>query len=340
MKIALPMSPSGSSAASSVIPTVDLPMLTNVLRGSVVDIQSLLGSNTPISAKQFLNLLSSSNQVEVAKLLPGIDEKTIGSGLTEDQKNKVAEILERYPNFKTYLDNNKTALKAATSFPSLAPSVNNNVGLHLLLANPMIARVVMEQRKKQALTARAVPVAVPMNPFGMPVGVSVSFTGGAMNELENLDNNIPIEMRGAGYTMAHMRGGSILFGTVGSPTMWRPLDDNSFISASLQAAIDNLESQLKSKGATLDSSTRTQIDAEIASLKKAEDQVKKTRDQITNMNNAISTGSAQVKTGDNIGPADIERTAEAYNNAMKSRQKIEGKLLRVVVALGSKVAGI
>ena len=72
--------------------------------------------------------------------------------------------------------------------------------------------------------------------------------------------------------------------------------------------------------------------------KAKEEEVRKYRDQITAYNSALAIGTAKASGDINIDM--IKNTAEAYNNAMKSRQKIEGKLLRVVVALGGKVAAI
>jgi hypothetical protein len=161
--------------------------------------------------------------------------------------------------------------------------------------------------------------------------VSVLFKGGASGydafDPSVLDPVMPIEMRGAGYAVAHMRGGHfpLMLGTVGSPTQWRPISDDSFISLSLRQALDSLNNTLKTKHASLDPATKTNVDTLITQLEAAEKAVKDERDNLNSFNNAIATGSANVQGKKNI------------DNAMKNRQKLENKLFRVVIALGGKV---
>jgi hypothetical protein len=151
---------------------------------------------------------------------------------------------------------------------------------------------------------------------------------------------MPIEMKGFGYEVAHMRGGfglPIMLGTVGSPTQWRPISDDSFISLSLRQALDSLNNTLKTKNASLDGPTKSNVDTLITQLEAAEKAVKDERDNLNSFNNAIATGSANVQNKKNIDTATLTRTVDAYNNAMKNRQKLENKLFRVVIALGGKV---
>jgi hypothetical protein len=49
------------------------------------------------------------------------------------------------------------------------------------------------------------------------------------------------------------------------------------------------------------------------------------------------TPDADVKNKTNITMPTVIKTAEAYNQSMKNRQKLENKLFRVVIALGGKV---
>lgn len=344
-KIPAPRGASVSSpAAPPTIPTMTVPDVKSITEGNEAVIRKYIGAHKPMSVEQLLHLLSNDNQVALAKALPGIDESKVGLSLTSEERKKVVEILEKYNGLMNYIKK----WKGNNVAPTLPALQVNSAGLHLLLANPMVAKVVMEQRKKQAAAGLVRAVAVPSGIFGLPVGtgLTINLSGGAMaDNLQELDDGHPIEMRGAGYALAAMRGGAIggnvIFGTQGT-TMWRPIDDNSFISQSLELAIDNLKAQLSKTGSTLDGKTEDQIRDTITDLKKKEDEVKQYRDQITAMNNAISVGSAKFsdRAKTNVDLAMIQKTAEAYNNAMKSRQKIEGKLLRVVVALGGKVAAV
>lgn len=322
-----------------ILLTRDKAQVSNILNvnGTVVQnapaTAGLIGSNKPTTIESLLGHLGSSNVAAIKSLTKYGD-----TSYTNASHSEFIEMLKNCKGLMDYLADNK--ITAGPSAPSLPALQVNNAGLHLLLANPMVAKVVMEQRKKQAAASLVRAVAVPSGIFGIPggPGINISIHGGAMPEL---DSNIPIEMRGAGYALAAMRGGSIggniIFGTQGT-TMWRPIDDNSFISQSLELAIDNLKSQLNSNGASLDVNTEKKIRDSIIELKAKEEEVKKYRDQISSMNSALAVGNAK-PTG-SVDLKNIEATAEAYNNAMKSRQKLEGKLLRVVVALGGKVAAV
>lgn len=326
------------TAGKSVISVTDVATLVNGPQNAIETVLSnLIGAVKPTTIESLLGALGS-ERVEQMKGHIKYGSKSY----KEASHAEFVEMLKACVALVAYLDANKVTVGPAAA--PVAPLVVNQPGLHLLLANPMIAKVVMEQRKKQAAAGLVRAVAVPSGIFGLPVGqgIHISLSGGAMTEaMTELDNNVPIEMRGAGYALAAMRGGSIggnvIFGTQGT-TMWRPIDDNSFISQSLELAIENLKNQISKSGASLDSTTEASIRQAIVDLKKKEEEVKKYRDQITSMNSALAVGSA--KASGNVDLSTIERTAEAYNNAMKSRQKIEGKLLRVVVALGGKVAAV
>jgi predicted translin family RNA/ssDNA-binding protein len=99
----------------------------------------------------------------------------------------------------------------------------------------------------------------------------------------------------------------------------------------------SLEQSLTAKGATLADATKTQVNGLITSLEAAEKAVKESRDELNTFNNAIASGNANVKDQKNIDADTVTRTVQAYNMAMKSRQKLENKLFRVVIALGGKV---
>ena len=319
----------------------DAPEVRMVLDGNL---RNIIGSMKPTNVEQLLQYLGN-DRVNKMKSIIGFGSRDASGRYAQSYKDRshseFVDMLNSASLLKDYLNANKSTV--GPSAAPVAPLIVNHAGLHLLLANPMIAKVVMEQRKKQAAAGLVRAVAVPSGIFGLPAssGIHISLSGGAMTDsMTELDNNVPIEMRGAGYALAAMRGGAIggnmIIGNQGT-TMWRPIDDNSFISHSLELAIDNLKSQLGS-AATLDATTESTIRNTITELKAKEGEVKKYRDQITAYNSALAIGTAKASGDINIDM--IKNTAEAYNNAMKSRQKIEGKLLRVVVALGGKVAAI
>jgi hypothetical protein len=339
------ISSSGKAPKTNVIGAVGSPeadafgdALLNNPASLPTQFDLLFGLNKPSTVRQFVDLLDDSEK----KALMGAYFYPIGSsgpGVVSSA-SELVEVLETSQPLKEALKKNAPAGTASWTPPSL--QVNQN-GLNLLLANPMVAAVVMEQRKKQSLLAQARVVAPPSGGlFGMPMlpspSVSVLFRGGAMEHPE-LDNH-PIEMRGAGYAVAHMRGGQfpLMLGTVGAPTQWRPVSDSSFISSSLRAAFESLQATLKNKNnATLEDGVRQNVTDLITKLEAAEQAVRDERAKLNSFNSAIATGSAQVDGLKDIKADAITRTVDSYNNAMKSRQKLENKLFRVIIALGGKV---
>jgi hypothetical protein len=134
-----------------------------------------------------------------------------------------------------------------------------------------------------------------------------------------------------------MRGGmgGVVIGTTSSPTQWRPIDDNSFISASLRAAYAQLKANLKAQGAELAVDVDAEVNKNITDLENAEKAVRANRDKLNSMNNAIATGY-KAASGSTVDVAEITAATQSYNAAMKNRQKLENKLFRVVIALGGK----
>jgi len=304
------------------------------------EFQELFGITTrPGTVKDFIIALSDVNREAIAEQIQDPDDAAThlgGKGAA-----KLIKVLSGLPGLVALLKAlNPTATIVAPYNP---PSVNTTAGLNLLLANPLVATVVMQQRKKQTQAALARPVlasgAGPFGPFGAgPGGLSIRMFGGASEALASIDplNYDPIEMRGAGPMLASMRGGNYVIGTTSSPTQWRPIDDNSFISASLSAAIKQLQASAAQQGSKLEAAVEQNVNALILALQNAEKAVKDERNKINDMNNAIASGSAKHMPGVDTTAGDIQRAADAYNNAMKNRQKIENKLFRVVIALGGK----
>jgi hypothetical protein len=309
----------------------------------------VIGSAAPRNVHDFVHSFNESNQDKLLESFydPSVPATTSApNGPTLKQSGKsIADLIkllegdsDAAKKIRLYLATNGAV---ESKFEAQTLDVNPNHGLNLLLANPMVAAVVMEQRKRQSELAYA-RVAQPANMFGAPFpfnGPSVSVQLMRGGQQSDLNPDFPIEMRGAGYAIAQMRGGQLplMLGTVASPTSWRPVSDGSFISASLKAALASLEQSLSSKGATLADATKTQVSALIQQLEDAEKAVKNSRNELNTFNNAIASGNANVKDQKNIDASTITRTVEAYNMAMKSRQKLENKLFRVVIALGGKV---
>jgi hypothetical protein len=316
----------------------------NALRG---ELPKIFGLNTPTTVKEFVILLPENEKKNLMNAIYWPTGQIPGPNMTVcTTDNDLLEALETSSALKAFLKN--LAPKSRNSWSAPGIKVNPFNGLNLLLSNPNVARVVMDQRKKQ--TALAAARVIPSGGlFGLPLpfmhnpSVSVLFRGGGGSDefdTASLNPEMPIEMRGFGYEVAHMRGGfgfPLMLGTVGSPTQWRPVSDDSFISLSLRQALDSLNDTLKTKNASLDGPTKNNVDTLITQLEAAEKAVKDARDDLNTFNNAIATGSANVQGKKNIDSATLSRTVDAYNNAMKNRQKLENKLFRVVIALGGKV---
>ena len=287
----------------------------------------------PTSVKDFVERLSEANRLAIAE---GIADSSGGAAIADKSANSVYNELKKLEHLEKFLNGFRPASVAYT-VPQLQINQSN---LSLLLANPAVAKVVMAERKKKNDAAMARPVAMGFGPFGgVPPPISMSFVGGANSAFASIDssNYTPIEMRGAGPMLAAMRGGhgGMVIGTTSSPTQWRPIDDNSFISASLRAAIAQLKANIaqQNNGAKLDDAVNNEVEDNIKKLEDAEKAVRANRDKLTTMNNAIATG---YKATGSVTVADITAATESYNAAMKNRQKLENKLFRVVIALGGK----
>jgi len=351
----MPVNPpnNGKNPATNVVatyaggPDAFATALLNTPNVLSTELKNMFGLNTPTSVKEFVILLPENEKKNLMNAIywplgqmPGPNQTVC----TTD--NDLLEALETSSVLKTFLKNNAPTVRRPWAAPGIR--VNPFAGLNLLLSNPNVAQVVMDQRKRQSALAQA-RVIPSGGLFGLPLpfmhspSVSVLFKGGASGydafDPGVLDPVMPIEMRGAGYAVAHMRGGQfpLMLGTVGSPTQWRPVSDDSFISQSLRQALDSLNDTLKTKNASLDGQTKNNVDTLVLQLEQAEKAVRDARDDLNTFNNAIATGSANVQGKKNINTETLGRTVDAYNNAMKNRQKLENKLFRVVIALGGKV---
>ena len=313
--------------------------LQNYSHGGTIKtaIDALFGRNRPRDAEDFVALLADNEKqlLKNAIWYPAGQQTTVCA--TDNDLIESLKTFKRLDQLYRWAPGVKSSVY---SVPKI--DVNPFPGLNLLLANPVVAKVIMQQRQKQSQLALA--RVTPSNGFlGLPIpfmqspnSVSVMFRGGSA-EMAELDPSFPVEMRGAGYSIAHMRGGNWMVGTASSPTMWRPVSDDSFISTSLRQALATLNQSLDLKNASLDQPTQDKVENLIKELERAEKKVKDYRDQLNTFNNAISTGQASVDNQKNMDVNTVKTTVDAYNNWMKSRQKLENKLFRVVIALGGKV---
>jgi hypothetical protein len=286
----------------------------------------------PTSVKDFVERLSEANRLAIAE---GIADSS-GAAISDKSANSVYNELKKLEHLEKFL-NGFRPVSVAYTVPQLQINQSN---LSLLLANPAVAKVVMAERKKKNDAAMARPVSMGLGAFGgVPPPISMSFVGGANSAFASIDssNYTPIEMRGAGPMLAAMRGGmgGVVIGTTSSPTQWRPIDDNSFISASLRAAYAQLKANLKAQGAELAVDVDAEVNKNITDLENAEKAVRANRDKLNSMNNAIATGY-KAASGSTVDVAEITAATQSYNAAMKNRQKLENKLFRVVIALGGK----
>jgi hypothetical protein len=280
------------------------------------------------------------NVLELVSRMPDADRKDLIGAISGANEGNIVSLLEGSTPLVAHLKSLLSPSRAAAfAPPSIGSVINPTNGLHLLLANPMVSAVVMAQRRLQTAAAAARVIPAPagfpfggMNPGGL--NITVSQRGGA-----ELDPAYPIEMRGGGQMIAAMKGGfgPFFLGTASSPTSWRPVDDNSFISIALEQALASLKATLAGTGTKLDSATDSTVARLIKDLKDAEEAVKKNRDALNDMNKAIASGEANFKGVSTVNMGVVQKTADAYNQSMKMRQKLENKLFRVVIALGGKV---
>ena len=235
--------------------------------------------------------------------------------------------------------------------PWTEPQVSiNNDNLHIALLYPGIASYLKKVRAKvfgNSLAVRS-PVfgGVPAGFLGLggPYGSGIKLTlsgGGELNA------NYPIEMRGVGSLLAaSMRGGQypLALGTVNSPTIWRPITDDSFISESLKVAVIKLKAKLESKNMKLEDAVDSKINERLYDLEKAEQRAKNLRDKLTKASaqfNGKGTGKGLAPgagAGNNeFTDGDVDRLVNEYNDAMNSVKKNEGVILRVVDKLGGEI---
>ena len=327
------------SSSPAPVSAVDAALVIRVFNGTMTDADqvALYNMHRPTTVAQFVSLLHDAHVNAFARELASV--LTLDASADVDEKRRaVAGLMNQSAKLKAQLSSNVDS-KTTYVPPTIDSLVNNVKGLNLLLANPMLAQVVMEKRKRDTELAKARLSSVNSGVLGLPlpllgpnsVLVQLGQRGGAQ-----LNPLYPIEMRGAGRIFAEMRGGAgWVIGTTLSPTAFRPLSDESFISNSLEVALNNLVQTLKQKGSTLEATTETNVRTLVEQLRSKEAEVRKRRDELNTMSQIL--GSQNTKPGASVNETDIKDTIEAYNQSNTSRQKLENKLFRVIIALGNQV---
>uniref|UniRef100_A0A6C0H104 Uncharacterized protein n=1 Tax=viral metagenome TaxID=1070528 RepID=A0A6C0H104_9ZZZZ len=308
---------------------------------------SLFRLNRPNTVAKFVALLSDAHVEQITSKIDANVFNSNGCKLSGEcdnpgeKRSALSKLLNKAEGLKSYLST--LVDKAGEWTPTSIDELRNPVtGLNLLLANPVVAAVVMQKRKRdfEMARARVLPAASGFSGFpGMgglnpSVMVQIQQRGGGYEGGENL----PVEMRGGGRLLAAMKGGNFFLGTMGSPTSWRPITDSSFISVSLEAAYQNLKANLKaSKGADLAEDTQNKVRELITALKAAEDAVKEKRDELNKFNTILSTQNLKDINKQTVTQAQITDMVKLYNDSMSRRQSLENKMFRVIVALGNQM---
>lgn len=318
----------------------DKPTVEILLRQKL---QELFSLNRPNTVAKFVALLSDKHVKQITDQINPNVFNSNGCKLSEDCDNQgelrsaLLKLLNKAEGLKSYLSS--FVDKAGEWTPTSIDELRNPVtGLNLLLANPVVAAVVMQKRKRDFEMARARVLPAASGFSGFPglnpsVMVQIAQRGGYEG-----GENLPVEMRGGGRLLAAMKGGNFFLGTMGSPTSWRPITDSSFISVSLEAAYQNLKANLKaSKGADLADETQTKVRDLIKALKDAEEAVKGKRDELNKFNTILSTQNLKDLTNTKVSEADLTGMVKLYNESMSRRQSLENKMFRVIVALGNQM---
>ena len=270
------------------------------------------------SAKEFLGVLA----------LTDADKKGLAAILSCSSEEVIPKI-SRSPVFIKALKDLQdytTTVQLKKFKNDLAINTFQNMNLGSL--NPQMLRFMNIIRRKatpQTMANVGVPGSISIAIPGMLPGFPPGMLGGAMVAPPT---DFPIEMRGGGYNIGMMKGG--YSGLIGP---FRPITDESFISSSLDAAIQSLKDRITSGKGSLSADTTQKIDGLVESLKKTETQVKNNRDNLIAMNNAISTGRFKPEDGHVYTAKEIATVAKTYNEVNKMRQSLENKLTRVMITL-------
>jgi hypothetical protein len=355
--------PTPTTPTVSNLPKLAAKLGTNTVSSTTFtsdsDVDILFGTESEV--KTFLDpkldaLFNLFRPTTLSQFVEKLDEPTVrfivkkfpqqSCNIPEDCENQgelrsaLLTLLNKYADgLKSYLS--RFVDKAGEWTPtSIHDLINPVTGLNLLLANPVVAAVVMQKRKRDFEMARARVLPAASGFSGFPGGLNPSVLVQLHQQRGGYEGgeNLPVEMRGGGRLLAAMKGGNFFLGTMGSPTSWRPITDSSFISVSLEAAYQNLKANLKaSKGADLAQDTQDNVKKLITALKAAEDAVKEKRDELNKFNTILSTQNLKDIKNTSVTEKEITDMVKLYNDSMSRRQSLENKMFRVIVALGNQM---
>jgi len=351
-----------SSSAPPTIPTA------SALSFKVKRYGSAPTTGSPLTKEQIIGIFNSGTNYKNATSIDDLfdklnkeSSKAVNEFLATAEVNMSARDFKRSFNedysVQSFKDLKRAFIQALRDqeeqpLPWTEPQVSiNSDNLHIALLYPGIASYLKKVRAKVFSNSLAV-----RSPFfgGVPAGfaglggpygsgIKLVLSGGG-----ELNSNYPIEMRGVGSLLAaSMRGGvyPLALGTVNSPTIWRPITDDSFISESLKVAVLKLKAKLESKSMKLDKTVSDKITDRLYALEEAEGRAKNLRDkltkasaQLTGVWGGVGTGPSKgTSAGPDLKETDIDRLVDEYNDAMNAVKKNEGVILRVVDNLNQEV---
>jgi hypothetical protein len=321
---------------------------------SVAEIASLFKGTLP----QEYNDVTDINGlfVKLRKLTPtGLDAflKDKDIDMSEAEFKQQVETNNGFENIRQRLIKN-TLKNDSTSLPWNPPDEKvNSDNLHVALLYPGVASYLKKIRATKWMGARAVRTPLTImtgSPYMPNLGASIGMFGGG-----DLNTNYPIEMRGQGPMIASsFRGGNVspvVLGTVNSPTIWRPITDNSFISESLRVAVSKITAKLNGNGMKLAEDVIDKVAKKLATLESAEIAAKNYRDQLTKATAKFSklktdgTPYPLQKDPNNnnielLDDATIVDLTKRYNNSLDVIRDNERVVLRVVDHLGRLISEV
>jgi len=321
---------------------------------TIEELIATLRRNFPAAFNQFLKQGQWKNQSVTASSFILQFEKAIGNkaagapaftrALLDDYAPHFQELKQEFTLYEIQ--------QAPSGFIAPQPQLNS-ANLHVALLYPGVAQYLKKVRSR--LLNNAYAVRSPFFPNMARGGITFQIQTGGNNN-QNLNSAYPIEMRGYGHLIASsMKGGSfsgLAIGTVNSPTIWRPLTDDSYIGDSLITATNNVRAKLQSLNITLDPAVEQKIAGRLDALRTAEQAAKNYRDKLNIVAriNGNGTGDGQVdwnNVGRNAaGPSgqgqinddDVDKLVNDYNRSMQQVVKNEGVVLKVLDQLGRVVA--
>jgi len=345
-----PIRTRGTPASGTAPSVFDVTAINAIFTSGNLSSVPFAALKKPEDIDELFNLLNKQDSTVVndfIKQWPGLTLREFKLAFNDD--SGVGAPSDGHPSWSVlkllFATNARENAVTKTTWTQPALSVNAN-DLHIALLYPGVASYLKKVRARMLNNAFA--TVSPYSPFypGLPYSafprskLEIHLKGG-----EQLNANYPIEMRGFGPLLASsMRGGNtglLTVGNVNSPTIWRPISDDSFISESLFLAVQKLVQKLKANGMNLEAAVENKIDQRMADLQAAETRAKNLRDkldfaakQFVGVGTSNSFKDGILQSGKLVGNAELEGLRDAYNDAIKAVQKNEGVILKVIDRMG------